>query len=268
MPCGELANPLEHGQRIGHPQKCQVLIERLPVHGRFDSRHLQQGLHFGRKGQLSAALAVVERLDSKMIARQKQFRRRRAQIADGKCEHAIQPIQALHTVLFVKMNHCFRVGMRAKTVPLALEVAAQIGEVVNFAVVGNPDRAVFVAHRHVAVGRKIENGQPPAAQPNVPAIRETALPEPGIVGAAVRLHLRHAGEGLRVAPVRDSADAAHRLRLSRSATRKSSPWNGTSAQPESRSRSIPARRPENRSEENTGTGKAEPENPAADRASA
>ena len=87
--------------------------------------------------------------------------------------------------------------MRAKTVPLALEVAAQIGEVVNFAVVGNPDRAVFVAHRHVAVGRKIENGQPPAAQPNVPAIRETALPEPGIVGAAVRLHLRHAGEGLR-----------------------------------------------------------------------
>ena len=58
----------------------------------------------------------------------------------------------------------------------ALQFPAQLGEVINLAVVGNPDRAVFVAHRHVAVGRKIENRQAPAAQTDIRAVRKSLLP--------------------------------------------------------------------------------------------
>ena len=145
------------------------------------------------------------------------------------------------------------------------ELAAQIGEVVDLAVVGDPHRSIFVAHRHVAVGGEIENGQAPAAQSDVSAIGETPLPEPGVIGTAVGLHVRHPEERLRVTTVHESADAAHDLSSSLSAARRFSPWNGTSAPLERSSRSAPARHREILNEKYTGTKKAVPESLASDR---
>ena len=86
---------------------------------RFDSRHFEQRLDLGSESEFSAALPVIKRLDSEMIASQKQLRRRAAQIADGEGKHAIQAVQAVFeavgTIFFVEMNDNFGVGVRAKT---------------------------------------------------------------------------------------------------------------------------------------------------------
>src|ERR1019366_7836330 len=119
-------------------------------------------------------------------------------------------------VLFVKMNDDLCVGTRMETVAFGFELMTQINEVVNFAVVGDPDGAVFVrrflvTHGHVAIGREIENSEPAAAEADVGAIGETALPEPGVVGAAMGLHARHASQGIRIAAIYETTDAAHGL---------------------------------------------------------
>src|SRR3982074_1591595 len=93
----------------------------------------------------------------------------------------------------------------------ALKLTAEIGEVIALAVVGDPHRPILVAHGHVAIGREVEDRKTAAPQSDVSPIGETPLPEPGGVGTAVRLHLRHPDERLRVAAVHESADAAHDL---------------------------------------------------------
>src|SRR5216684_6970836 len=120
------------------------------------------------------------------------------------------------------MNDDFRVGVRAKTmgVGFALKLTPQIAEVVDFAVVGDPHRPILVAHGHVAIGGKVENRKTAAAQSDVSPVGETPLPEPGVVGTTVRLHIRHPNERLGVAAVHESADAAHELTSSRSAAHK------------------------------------------------
>src|ERR1700693_3265388 len=157
--------------------------------------------------------------------------------------------------------------MRTKmmSVGFAFKLTAQIGEVVDFAVVGDPHRPIFVAHGHVTIGREIEDGKTAASQSDVSPIGEMPLPEPGVVGTTVGLHVRHPDERLRVATVHESADAAHELTSSRSATRRFSLWHGTSAPLERRSRSAPARHRETPDEKHTYTGRAELESRASGR---
>ena len=126
-----------------------------------------------------------------MIARQKQLRLARAQIADGKGEHALEPVNAICAFLFVEVDHDFRIGIGSEAMAFALQFAAKFGEIVNFAVVGDPDCAVFVAHRHVTIGREIENGKAAAAEADVRTIGKSPLPQTGVVGTAVRLDVRH-----------------------------------------------------------------------------
>src|SRR5713101_5450663 len=118
------------------------------------------------------------------------------------------------------MNDDFCVRMRTKAMPFTFKFTPQIGEVVDFAVVGDPHRPILVGHGHVAIGGKVENRKTAAAQSDVSPVGETPLPEPGVVGTAVRLHIRHPNERLGVAAVHESADAAHELTSSRSAAHK------------------------------------------------
>src|SRR5258707_10213052 len=80
------------------------------------------------------------------------------------------------------MNDSFGVGVRAKTMPLSLKFTSQIGEVVDFAVVGDPHRPIFVAHRHVAIGREVEDRKTPAPQSDIPPFGETRPQSPEASG--------------------------------------------------------------------------------------
>ncbi len=102
----------------------------------------------------------------------------------------------------------FRVGVRTKTMAFGFQFAAKIGEVIDLAVVSDPDGTVFVrrsrvrrllvAHGHVAVGREVENREAATAETDVGSIGESALPETEVVGSAMRLDGGHAGQRLGV----------------------------------------------------------------------
>jgi len=154
-------------------------------------------------------MKIIERLDAEVIARHEQRGNRSAKIADGEGEHSVQALYAVRAFFLVKMDDHFGVGVGREAVPFAFEFMAKVSEVVNLAVIGDPDGAVFVAHRHVTERRQIENSQAAAAQSNIGAVGELAIPEAEVVGAAMRLHLRHPRQGLSISAVHHAANAAH-----------------------------------------------------------
>src|SRR5579863_10575432 len=107
------------------------------------------------------------------------------------------------------MDDDLGVGVGSEAVALAFEFAAQLREVVDLAVICDPDGSVFVAHRHVADGGQIENGEAAAAQADVGTIWELAVPKAGVVWAAMRLNLRHARQRFPISAIHYTADSAH-----------------------------------------------------------
>src|SRR5439155_4039078 len=104
-------------------------------------------------------------------------------------------------------HFCIRVRSEAMT--FAFELAAQLFEVVNLAVVRNPNRAALIRHRHMAVCGKVEDGKAPASQAKEGAVRGTMLPQPAVVRPAMGLDGSHPRQCFAISPVREAANAAH-----------------------------------------------------------
>ena len=95
------------------------------------------------------------------------------------------------------------------------EAAVEAGHQVSLAAVKDLNdfrQFVFIAHRHVPAGRKIDNGKPPAAQAHVGAIWKSPAPHSGIVRPTMRLHRRHAPERFIISAVDNAIDSAHEIR--------------------------------------------------------
>jgi hypothetical protein len=190
-------------------------------------------------------MEVIERLDTEVVAGEEQQRGGRAEIADGESEHAVQTLHAIGAFLFVKAEEHLGVGVGGETVALAFEFPAQRGEVVDLAVVSDPEGAILVRHRHVAEGRQIEDGEAAVAQADVGTVRESPLPEAGVVRAAMGLDVGHPRQRFPISAIHQTADAAHSVTNSfassarevSSSIRRSWPWCETSESPENRSRS-------------------------------
>src|SRR5258708_32177717 len=73
--------------------------------------------------------------------------------------------------------------------PLHLQIAAQLGKIVDLAVVGDPDSPVFVAHGHVPAGGKINNGKSPASKADIGTVGKFLLPQSGVVGPPMSRHV-------------------------------------------------------------------------------
>src|SRR5713226_1355301 len=89
------------------------------------------------------------------------------------------------------------------------QIAAQLGIIVDLAVVGDPDSPVFVAHGHVPAGGKINNGESPASKADIGTVGKFLLPRSDVVGSAMSLHVSHAHECFAVSTVNQSADTTH-----------------------------------------------------------
>ena len=98
-----------------------------------------------------------------------------------------------------------------EAITFAFEFSAQLGEVIDLPVVGDPDGARFIAHRHAAEWRQVEDGKTTAAQSDVGSVGEPPVPDSGIVRSAMRLYTRHAYQRFAIATIHHSADAAHAL---------------------------------------------------------
>src|SRR5262249_53344588 len=151
--------------------------------------------------------------DAEPIPNQKKPAVRR--IPQGDCEHPAEAIDGLLAPLFVRVDDDFRVAVRAERVTSGLEVAANVGEVVDLAVEDDPDRPVFVGERLIA-RREVDDAQAPMTQAD--ALAEVVAVR---VGPAMRDGRRHrrqpiAIDRLRVIELQLAGDSAH-VRMRRTA---------------------------------------------------
>src|ERR1700683_1383441 len=68
---GKFVDAAEHRFGIRNPEEGQILMQGVKIEFGIKLGHMEQGLHFRSKRELSTAVTVIEVLHSKMIARQK-----------------------------------------------------------------------------------------------------------------------------------------------------------------------------------------------------
>ena len=201
----QLADSLEERLAGEAELEGQVVLQPLEV-GLDGRKERQQRLRLGREVEDVADLGVVERLDAEAVAHAEQLLL--GFVPDGVGEHPAQVAERLRSPAVVRAHDDLGVGAGA---PRASELRAQLGVVVDLAVVGQP-AARLVAHRLVAGGAGVDDAQPPVAEAHVAALMR---PGSGVVGTPVGdqvvHHLepgRQVGDGL-PAQVDGSADSAH-----------------------------------------------------------
>ena len=62
-----------------------------------------------------------------------------------------------------------RVRLEAVAVPFQFD--PQLSKIINFAIISDPDRPIFIAHRLFACGREVDDAQPPMTQAESPLYR-------------------------------------------------------------------------------------------------
>src|SRR3954463_11005274 len=106
------------------------------------------------------------------------------------------------------MDNGFGIGVGAENVAAGAQLVAQLDEVINFAVIDNPDGFVFVSDRLVT-GGKVDDAEAPHAQPGR-ALNVIAV----VVRTAVGDHIAHSAHDRRIGyaaafRAHHSGDAAH-----------------------------------------------------------
>ena len=116
MSRGKLADPFEQGLLAGHIQESQKSVDDLGSDLSVDRRIRQDRFDLGSEDQRRIVQAIVERLDSNPVSRQKQSLR--VLIPDGEGKHSAQLLQTLGPELLVQMDDHFRVALRLENVAL------------------------------------------------------------------------------------------------------------------------------------------------------
>src|SRR5437588_2633346 len=96
-------------------------------------------------------------------------------------------LQEIFTVLEVKVNYNFGVGVGAEFVALFLQFSTLLLEIINFAIVGHDDATVETSHGHVAEWREIDDGETAIAESD-----GTLGPSAAIIRPAVNDAVSHA----------------------------------------------------------------------------
>jgi hypothetical protein len=125
-----------------------------------------QRLDLGGEGEGLTGCHIVERLDPKAVARQKEFAP--LTIPDRKRPHPVQAIQACLAPLRICRQNDLRIAAAAKAMPKALQLFAQFDVVVNLAVEHDPEAPIGADHWLMTGRRQVENRK--AAKPE----RQTA----------------------------------------------------------------------------------------------
>ena len=202
----QLANVLEDGPRRDDVFVGQELVDRFEVDLAAHLGARQQRLDLGAEQQTGRRLRVVERLLAGAVARGQQ--RPRAAVPQRQREHAAKPAEKRLAVLFVGVRQHFDVGARVERVPLLLELAADLGEVVDLAVGDHLDGAVLVGERLLPAG-EVHDRQPAHRQRDARQLDAALFVRAAVVQRAD--HVLHFGRGNGPPELRfdDADDAAH-----------------------------------------------------------
>src|SRR5579871_4935457 len=108
-------------------------------------------------------LKILKRLDAQMIARQEHDAAAIIRNREGK--HAPKALNAALAPFLPGVNNDFGIRRRPERVARGLQFGPQLAEIVQLAIVGDPDLAVFVRHRLTA-GDEVDDRQAAMAQSN------------------------------------------------------------------------------------------------------
>ena len=190
----------------------------------------QDGLDLRAEEQRSVAVQVVERFDPVAVAG--EMEPAASVVPQGKGEHAVEALDAPDAPLLVSVEEDLRIRAGPEFVAEPLQPTPQLTEVVDLAVVDEPEALRRVRHRLMGGRREIDDGEPAMAQEEVPrlageyllACRRVDDGQGRVVGgegaigerragsageAAARLHFRDEVTGIIRSAVRDDID--HRL---------------------------------------------------------
>ena len=152
-----------------------------------ETRPGQQRLDLGAEHEAFRAHGIGQRLLAHAVARQNQAPRLALPDRDG--EHARQPLEHRQAPLLVAEQDRLGVALGAEFVARRFEIAADILEIVDFAVEDDVEQPVGLVHRLVGAGRGVDDGEA--------GVREADLllaPDRAAVGPAV---VENADHGLR-----------------------------------------------------------------------
>jgi hypothetical protein len=152
----QLAHLAEDRERRRHRVEREERLERVEV-----DLAARQRAQLRRESELVAAGAVVERLDPEAVAREHEPLPRR--VPERDCEHAAQPSREVEAPLLVAVDEHLGVAVRREAMAVALEPVAQLGVVVDLAVLDDVDRLVLVRERLVA-GVEVDDRESPRGQ--------------------------------------------------------------------------------------------------------
>ena len=172
----------------------EVVVDDVVVGRRLDRAEREQRLDLRRERERAARLGIDERLDPVAVAAADEEAALR--VPQSERPHAVEAVEALLAPLLVRVHDDLGVGVRVEPVPARLELAPQLDEVVDLAVVDDPDAPVLVAERLVSRRREVLDREPPGAEREVGGlhgsfgrrrVRSAQAPHlVGRVGAAVR----------------------------------------------------------------------------------
>src|SRR5579872_4638815 len=182
----QLANAAEQRAVAVGVSESQNLGKRFVVQFRRNGRMLEQRLDLGGKRKQPAVPVVVEGLDAQAIARAKQAAP--LSIPDGEGEHATEQVETTGAMLFVSMQDGFGVRARLVTIARSFQRRAQLGVVVDLAVVSDPDRPGLVGHG-LAAALRVDDAEAAMAQ-----MGPVVMIEAEIVRTAMSKGLGHATE--------------------------------------------------------------------------
>jgi hypothetical protein len=161
-------------------------------------------LRLAREDQSAGVLRPIQRLDPQPIAGHEQ--RLLGAVPDGEREHAVEPVQAPETPGLVGGEKNLGVGARPESLPLPLELRPEVSEVVNLAVVRDPEAPAGSRHGLRPGWRKVQDGE--TAVPEAERLARRAM-QPLSIRATVGEQPGHPADDLRVDGADHACNPAH-----------------------------------------------------------
>src|SRR5439155_14233181 len=178
----------------------EKVIQHVLVDGARDAGS-KEGADFRGKEEVLSLLRIVERLDAKPIARAKQLPL--PLVPDREGVHADEPLQAGRPTARIRVQRDLRVRSGAE--PHVPQLASQLSEVVDLAVVDDREPPVRGRHRLPTGIAQINDLEPP-----MPKNDSGARPEAIAVRPPVPLREHHPGHHGRIGTWADHpSNAAH-----------------------------------------------------------
>src|SRR4249920_2048828 len=143
-------------------------MQRDRIERRVDAAAREQRRQGRGEADEATAFGVIERLDAETVARQHDA----AGIAlpQRKGEHALEALHAIRAPGVIRFQDDFGVAVGEEAITLALQLRAQLAEIIDAAVESDSEPKLVVGHRLLRGGCQIKDAETPVAE-RLPALR-------------------------------------------------------------------------------------------------